>query len=234
MQSWSRSIARRRSCSIPNRRAAASCMEWSNRVARPRPPRLDAYMAVSASRRRSSGVSYCSPSSTTPTLAPGVIARAPRSMGVPTAASTTSATSRRTADSVGTMTPNSSPPSRATRASSTAPSAVRRRLDTVVRRVSPASCPSESLTTLNRSRSTNRTPNGSPSARAASIRSRNRARLGSPVRTSWEAWCRSRADISRRSVTSRETARIPRSSPASSRRTLDETDTNRRAPDGAT
>ena len=59
---------------------------------------------------------------------------------------------------------------------------------------SPTSCPSESLTTLNRSRSMKSTPTFVPSrpawARANSSRSRSIVRLARPVRWSWRAMSR--------------------------------------------
>ena len=69
----------------------------------------------------------------------------------------------------------------------------RSRLPISTSSASPAWWPSESLTSLKRSRSIIATATWPPSrsaiAIACSIRSRNSVRLGRPVRPSWSAWC---------------------------------------------
>ncbi len=89
-----------------------------------------------------------------------------------------------------TRTTNSSPPRRAT--TSTPRTRWRSRCATVCRTASPATCPRESLTVLNWSRSRNSSPTRSPvrwvRRSARSIWASASARLGSVVSASWVAW----------------------------------------------
>ena len=93
------------------------------------------------------------------------------------------------------------------------PAARRMRSATVLSSWSPTAWPSASLTDLKSSRSTNSTTTGSASGRvtrsAWSMRSRNSARLASPVSSSWNArWLSWRSRL-RCSVTSRNVATMP-------------------------
>ena len=90
---------------------------------------------------------------------------------------------------------------------------LRMRSATIFSSWSPTAWPSASLTDLKSSRSTNNTTTGSLSGRATrsawSMRSRNSARLASPVSSSWNArWLSWRSRL-RCSVTSRNVATIP-------------------------
>ena len=183
----SSSRAARSSCSTEWRRTAWA-RRWSpNNSARSRPCSLARYMAVSASRRRSAGVS--APWATAiPTLADTTVESLPNRMGRAKAVRTRSAAAR--ASVVRTMSPitttNSSPPRRATVSPGLTVWSSRRAASRS--RSSPAPCPSESLTTLNRSRSRNNTPTirswRADRCRASCRRSRSSARLGSPVSSS--------------------------------------------------
>ncbi len=116
-------------------------------------------------------------------------------------------------------TANSSPPVRAAVFSGPAASAIRR--PTASSNWSPAACPSESLTSLKSSRSTNRTATVpcvfSAASAACSRRLWNSARLARPVRVSWNAWWARSLSSRRRSVTSRMVITRP-STAGSSRR----------------
>ncbi len=157
------------------------------RVAVVRVAALVRYMAVSASRSRSSGVDWPPGRAATPVLTPTVAVTAASTNG-----STRQASSRRAASAAsswtapGSRTMNSSPPSRARVSPSRRQPA--NRAPTCRSSSSPASCPRVSLTCLNPSRSRNSRPTDEPRcARARSSRSNSRARLGRPVRGSWKA-----------------------------------------------
>ena len=106
---------------------------------------------------------------------------------------------------------NSSPPSRATVSALRAQA--RNRSATAMRSRSPSPWPRLSFTFLKSSRSRKRTVTGLPrrcaSASAWLTRSRNRARLASPVSGSWNAWWVSCSSSRRRSLTSRVLSTTP-------------------------
>ena len=101
-------------------------------------------------------------------------------------------------------TANSSPPRRAIVSQLRSRSDIRRAISRSS--ASPYSWPRASLTSLNWSRSTIRSPTGAP-VRSASMRARvrrscSRARFGSPVRASWVAWWRNASAVRARLVMS--------------------------------
>ena len=106
---------------------------------------------------------------------------------------------------------NSSPPSRATVSALRAQA--RNRSATAMSSRSPSPWPRLSFTVLKSSRSRKRTVTGVPrrwaSASAWLTRSRNRARLASPVSGSWNAWWVSCSSSRRRSLTSRVLSTTP-------------------------
>ncbi len=202
------------------RRTAWTLRLSSKSSARSRPSSLARYMAVSASRRRSPGVS--SPwAMLIPMLVVTTVDSAPSSTGRARARRMRSAAVR--ASMCRSMSPmtttNSSPPRRATVSPGRTVRSSRRA--TSRSRSSPAPWPSESLTTLKRSRSRNSTPTErwwrDARCRASWRRSSNRARLGRPVSSSWKARSSSCAATSTRSVTSRALTTMPSTAGFSSR-----------------
>ena len=185
-----RSIARRRSFSSCRTATARSCMVTSNTACLAIPMPLARYMAVSASRSRSSGrIEFTPPPSAMPIDAEVKTSCPSMSKGIDSSRCTRSATREASAavSTPSTSTANSSPPRRAT--VSPARRVRSRRREIWMSSWSPARWPSESLTTLKRSRSrksTAKPPRPRPFARSRAIprRSMNSARFGSPVSAS--------------------------------------------------
>ena len=161
-----------------------------------RPTFLALDSATSTRRIMVAPSSPWSGASATPTVADASIVSPASGYDVETASRSSAASSAASlAPGTRTATANSSAPTRAT----IAPSGELRlsRWPTRTSSSSPQVCPSESLTSLNRSRSSwTRATTPSPPAASSIAVSRcwpSRARVGSPVSRSWYAACRSRA-----------------------------------------
>nr|WP_167978006.1 hypothetical protein [Lentzea indica] len=172
--------------------APRSCKRASY-TATPDFSRLAAYIAMSACRNNSWPSPESEGHSATPTL-PAISSSRPSSVtGMANAERILSATMRAFSaePTPGSSTANSSPPRRATR--SVSRTAHERRLATWRSSRSPEWCPSESLTSLNLSRSTISNASGSSFLRAfvtaSSIRRASSDRLARPVNASWWASC---------------------------------------------
>ena len=211
------STARASSCCRLVRCAARTRMAGSNTSTRPLPACFAAYMAMSASRSRSSADSRPSRDAT-PTLAP-IRTSWPATPNGRRRVSTI----RRPTDCASSGPPcvttaNSSPPSRAVVSSGrTHPS---RRCAAERSSSSPAGWPSVSFTFLKPSRSTRITDSRrrAPAEVSAVAAGRSSsARLARPVSGSWWAWCVSSSSSARRSVTSRPFQTSPRTSGSPSR-----------------
>ena len=165
----------------------------------PPPSRFAAYMARSACLSRSSTVVCDAPAAhVNPMLGRTVNAIPSMTIGELNASRIRSAADTASSRGPSIRTANSSPPSRATRCAS--PTYRVRRPATRISNSSPAGWPKTSLTVLKSSRSRHTTASGTISRRcrstACSSRSRNSARLASPVRPSRKA-CRATSDNSR-------------------------------------
>ena len=182
-------------------------MRASNTAWRPLPSAFARYMATSASRITSAGAASCS-ASAMPIEAATTSSRPSRWNGSCSVCWTRSAitVASRASQTSSSRIVNSSPPRRATVSPGRRADSSRRA--TAISSRSPTWWPSESLTSLKRSRSRNSTAaqvagwRRWPRRIAWSRRSRNSTRLGSPVRSSCSASCWRRCSAWRRSVTS--------------------------------
>ena len=181
------------------------CRESSlNSSKRERPRSLARYIAASASRITVSGATVGSATIAIPTLTVTVSSMPSTSIGglaawqMRSAISTTSRSEVRSSN----RNVNSSPPNRAT--VSIGRSSVLSRSPSAASRRSPTAWPRVSLISLKLSKSRNMTASWVPERRARSSatpsRSRNSARLGSPVSWSWSAWWASSASARLRSI----------------------------------